>query len=238
MKLRISDFFQNKFKLINESEFVGFKPVKLHYNYNELNEFIDAETMDIHYNKHYKGYINQLNSLLKERNFKFKNIKSLEDFIKKINSFGKKIKNQGGGAYNHELFWNFLTPDKEKRKFEGKIKELIESQFGSLDEFKKEFLKVAKTRFGSGWCWVVISNNKLKIITTPNQDNPKMNIFLNKDKNNEGTFFYKSIPGKIILGLDLWEHAYYLKYKNNKEDYVNNFWKVVNWEHVNSSLKK
>lgn len=215
----------------------GFQPVKLKYSYDSLEEFIDEETMKVHYNGHYKGYVEKLNELLKGREARIDFSKGVESLMGRVNGLGKKIRNQAGGVYNHELFWSMMTPDKKKRKFQGKIKKLIDSQFGSLDKFKEEFLSESKGRFGSGWCWLVLKpNGKMKIITTSNQDNPKMNIFLTKDKNEEGAASYRSMSGKILLGLDLWEHSYYLKYKNKREDYIKNFWKVVNWDFVNERL--
>lgn len=238
MKLKIIDLVKDQILISEGSQSIDFKPVTLGYGYEDLKEFIDKETMDIHYNKHYKGYVKKLNELLKEKNFNLKSKKTLENLISRVNGLGKKIQNQAGGAYNHELFWNFMTPDKNKRKFDGDIKKIIENQFGSLDEFKKEFSKNSKSKFGSGWCWAILkSNGKIKIMTTSNQDNPKMNIFLTKDKNEEGNVVYKPITGKIILGLDLWEHAYYLKYRNKRDDYIDNFWKVVNWDYVNEIIK-
>lgn len=238
MKLSIVDILKEEINKNVQIKVVDFQPVKLGYGYNELSEFIDEETMDIHYNKHYKGYVKKLNELLREKKVQLKS-SDLLNLIKRVNGYGKKIKNQAGGAFNHELFWQMITPDKSKRKFQGEIKKLIENQFGSLEEFKKEFNEHSKSRFGSGWCWLILKpNKKLKILTTTNQDNPLMNIFMNKDKYNDDSVVYKSINGKILLGLDLWEHAYYLKYRNKKEDYINNFWKVINWDFVNSLIKK
>jgi Fe-Mn family superoxide dismutase len=239
MSLKIVDLIKENLFLENKSQNIDFKPVKLEYGYGDLTEFADEETMNIHYNKHYKGYINKLNELLNEKKVFLKEKEGIEKIISRVNGLGKKIKNQAGGVYNHQLFWAFLTPDKSKRKFEGEVKKIIENQFGSLEKFKEEFNKEAKSKFGSGWCWVILKpNNRIKIMTTSNQDNPKMNVFLTKDKNEDGAIIYKPITGKIILGLDLWEHSYYLKYKNKREDYINNFWKVVNWNQVNKLIKK
>jgi len=239
MELKIVDLIKEGLFLKKDNKSVDFQPVKLPYKYNDLLEFIDEETMEIHYTKHYKGYVKKLNELLNEKGIKLKKTDNLESVIKRVNGLGKKIKNQAGGAYNHELFWSMMTPVKNDRKFEGDIKKIIENQFGSLDKFKEEFSKEAKSKFGSGWCWAILkSNNRIKIMSTSNQDNPKMNIYLTKDKNEEGSIIYKPITGKIILGLDLWEHAYYLKYKNKRDDYINNFWKVINWEYINELIKK
>lgn len=237
MDFSIAKLIKEGIKTTDNSEKGNFLPVKLPYSYDGLSDFIDDETMKVHYNGHYKGYVEKLNELLKNRGVKVDFSKGVEPLMGKMNGMGKKIRNQAGGAYNHELFWSMMTPDKNKRKFEGKIKELIENQFVSLENFKEEFLKEAKGKFGSGWCWLILRpNGKLKIVTTSNQDNPKMNIFLTKDRNEEGAISYRPIPGKILLGLDLWEHSYYLKYKNKREDYIKNFWKVVNWDFVNERL--
>jgi Fe-Mn family superoxide dismutase len=142
----------------------------------------------------------------------------LEQIIKNISKFNDKVKNNGGGAFNHALFWKMLSP--KKQTFEGSIKEKIEKTFGSFDNFKKEFEEAAKNRFGSGWVWLILKDNgRLKIVTTANQDNPLMNT--EKER------------GYPLLGLDVWEHAYYLKYKNQRDKYTSNFWKVVNWGFVN-----
>ncbi len=239
MELKIVNLIKEGFSLKNNDKIIDFKPVKLKYGYDELSEFIDAETMEIHYNKHYKGYINKLNELLKDKKINLKDSDTIENLMSRVNGLGKKIKNQAGGVYNHEFFWEIMTPDKEKRKYDGEIKKLIDNQFGSLDKFKQEFSEQAKSKFGSGWCWLVLKpNKKLKIMTTSNQDNPLMNIYLSRDKYNDGSIIYKSISGKILLGLDLWEHSYYLKYRNKRDEYIKNFWKVVNWDHINNIIKK
>ena len=198
--------------LINEMKKIGIE--KLPYSYSALKKFIDAETMDFHYNKHYKGYVDKLNDALSKK--KYGDL-DLEKIIKTISRFDKTIRNNAGGAFNHALFWNMLSPT--PKKLEGELYEKINKQFGSFDKFKKEFENQAKDRFGSGWVWLVLtSRNTLKIMSTPNQDNPLMNVVEN--------------GGFPLLGLDLWEHAYYLKYKNKRDEYISNFWKVVNWDFV------
>jgi Fe-Mn family superoxide dismutase len=198
--------------LINEMKKIGIE--KLPYSYSALKQFIDPETMNFHYNKHYKGYVDKLNDALSKK--KYGDLE-LEQIIKNISRYDKTIRNNAGGAFNHALFWNMLTP--KPKKLEGELLKKITKQFGSFTAFKKQFDTVAKERFGSGWVWLVLTaKNTLKIMSTPNQDNPLMNII-------EG-------GGFPILGLDLWEHAYYLKYRNKKDEYIVNFWKVVNWEFV------
>jgi Fe-Mn family superoxide dismutase len=187
---------------------------KLPYEFDSLSSFIDDETMKTHYNKHYKGYVEKLNLELEKMSGKDID---LIDIIKKISKFNKKVKNNGGGAFNHALFWKMLSPKRTELKNPLLFK--IEKTFGSLEEFKEKFEEMAKTRFGSGWVWLIINkNNNLKIVTTPNQDNPLMDT----EKNG----------GYPLLGLDLWEHAYYLKYKSERDKYIHNFWKVVNWDFV------
>jgi Fe-Mn family superoxide dismutase len=170
--------------------------------------------MSFHYNKHYKGYVDKLNDALSKK--KYGDLE-LEKIIKTISRFDKTIRNNAGGAFNHALFWNMLSP--EPKKLTGELYKKITKEWGTFTNFKKEFDKIGKERFGSGWVWLVLtSNNRLKIMSTPNQDNPLMNVI-------EG-------GGFPLLGLDLWEHAYYLKYRNKRDEYITNFWKVVNWDFV------
>jgi Fe-Mn family superoxide dismutase len=186
----------------------------LPYSYGALKRFIDPETMEVHYSKHYKGYVEKLNLALNKKNF---GDLDLEHIVQTITRFNKTVRNNAGGAYNHALFWKMLSPNIQKPK--GNVLRKIEKEFGSLSAFKKEFEEVAKERFGSGWVWLVLTkNNRLKIMSTPNQDNPLMNDI-------EG-------GGYPILGLDLWEHAYYLKYQNKRDVYIKKFWSVVNWDFV------
>jgi Fe-Mn family superoxide dismutase len=200
------DSFNNK-NIITEIK-------KVPYEFDDLDIFIDSETMKTHYNKHYKGYVEKLNAELEK--IKGKDL-DLEEIISGISKFNTKVRNNGGGAFNHALFWKMLSP--KKTKLENPLLYKIESTFGSFEKFKEKFEEEAKSRFGSGWVWLVLTKtNRLKIITTPNQDNPLMLSGKNK-----------SYP---LLGLDLWEHAYYLKYKNERDRYIHNFWKVVNWGFV------
>ncbi len=204
---------ENNKKIISEIKKISVE--KLQYDYDELDRFIDSETMKTHYQKHYKGYVDKLNTELEK--IKGKDL-DLEEIIRSISKFNTKVKNNGGGAFNHALFWKMLSP--KKQMFDGPIKEKIEKTFGSYDKFKEKFEEEAKNRFGSGWVWLILTEkNRLKIVTTANQDNPLMNT--EKEK------------GYPLLGLDVWEHAYYLKYKNKRDEYVKNFWKVVNWGFVN-----
>jgi Fe-Mn family superoxide dismutase len=203
--------------LITEMKKIGIE--KLPYSYSSLKSFIDPETMNVHYNKHYKGYVDKLNAALSKK--KFGDL-DLEQIVQSITKFSKDVRNNAGGAYNHALFWKMLSPKPQKPK--RLVSARIDKDFGDFPSFKKKFNEVSKEKFGSGWVWLIVTDkNKLKIVSSSNQDNPLMNDF-------EG-------GGYPILGLDLWEHAYYLKYKNRRDEYVKNFWNVVNWDFVESLYK-
>jgi Fe-Mn family superoxide dismutase len=208
---------KNKTLFLTEMKKIGIE--KLPYAYTALKQFIDSETMSYHYNKHYKGYVNKLNKALSKKDY---GDVELEDIIKRIGKYNKTIRNNAGGAFNHALFWKMLSP--KEQECSGPILKKINSSFGNLKEFKNKFESVAQNRFGSGWVWLVLTKrNTLKIISTPNQDNPLMNVIQN--------------GGYPLLGLDLWEHSYYLKYRNKRDEYIKNFWKCVNWEFVNELFK-
>lgn len=197
--------------LITEMKKIGIE--ELPYSYSALKNFIDPETMKFHYNKHYKGYVEKLNAALSKK----KGDADLEKIIKNISRYDQTVRNNAGGAFNHALFWNMLSPT--PKRLTGDLYQKITKQYGTFNQFKKKFETAAKGRFGSGWVWLVLtSKNTLKIMSTPNQDNPLMNVI-------EG-------GGFPLLGLDLWEHAYYLKYRNKRDEYIANFWKVVNWDFV------
>ena len=207
----------NEKTFLNEMKKIGIE--KLPYAYSALDRFINKETMDVHYNKHYKGYVDKLNKAISKRSG---GDKELEEIVKDISKYNKKIRDNAGGAFNHALFWKMLSP--EQQKCSGDIYDKITIDFGSYRNFKSKFEDVAKKRFGSGWVWLVLDrNNKLKVISTPNQDNPLMDVVKG--------------GGYPLLGLDLWEHAYYLKYLNKRDNYIKNFWTVVNWKFVNKLLK-
>ena len=192
---------------------MAFELPKLPYAYDALEPHIDKETMEIHHTKHHNTYVTKLNDAVKGTDLESK---SIEDIVKNLNSVPDDIRtavqNNGGGHYNHSLFWELLTPNASEPS--GEVVDAISSTFGSLDKFKEEFAAAAAGRFGSGWAWLVVDNGELAIVSTPNQDNPIS-------------------EGKLpILGLDVWEHAYYLNYQNRRPDYINAFWNVVNWEKV------
>jgi Fe-Mn family superoxide dismutase len=208
--------FSEKF-FITEMKKIGIE--KLPYAKTALKKFIDPETMDFHYNKHYKGYVEKLNIELDKE--KYGDL-DLEQIVKTISKYDDTIRNNAGGAYNHALFWKMLSPTPQKPK--ELVSQRINKDFNTFNKFKKEFETIAKERFGSGWVWLVVTkSNKLKIMSTPNQDNPLM------DDVKDG--------GYPILGLDLWEHAYYLKYRNRRDDYIKQFWEAVNWEFVEKLYK-
>lgn len=206
-----------KENLIVEMKKIGIED--LPYSYSSLQRFIDSKTMNIHYNKHYKGYVDKLNDAIKDK----KGDLDLEEIIKSISKFDDKVRNNAGGAFNHALFWKMLSPKKQLPK--GEIYKKIKEDFGNIKKLKDEFNQAAKDRFGSGWAWLYLTKGgKLKIMSTPNQDNPLMDIVKG--------------GGFPILGLDVWEHAYYLKYQNKRDEYISKFWDVVNWEFVNDLFVK
>ena len=189
----------------------------LAYGYKDLESAIDATTMEIHYTKHAATYAKNLNEAVIAEKVDIKSI-SLESLLGKISKYSPKLRNNGGGHYNHELFWQSMTA-KSSLKPEGALLSAIENDFGSFEAFKTKFTDAGKSRFGSGWAWLVLNNDKKLIIgSTPNQDNPLMDI--------------SELKGTPLLGLDVWEHAYYLRYMNKRPDYISNWWNVVNWEVV------
>jgi len=212
LKILESKFNAEANLLLTEMKKIGIE--KLPYSYSAFKDFIDPKTMDIHYNKHYKGYVDKLNQTLSKKDY---GDVELENIIKNISKFNKTIRNNAGGAFNHALFWNMLSP--KPKKISNILLDKITKEFGSFSNFKKKFETAAKNRFGSGWVWLIVTKRKtLKIMTTPNQDNPLMDVV--------------KFGGFPILGLDLWEHSYYLKYQNKRDEYIKNFWNVVNWDFV------
>jgi Fe-Mn family superoxide dismutase len=202
----------------------NFELPKLPYAYDALEPFIDKQTMEIHHSKHHKAYIDNLNKALSVPVEGLPNDASLETMFSKISKLPVSIRNNGGGHYNHSLFWNLMKSNKDGaiNLPTGKLEDAITSAFGSFEEFKKQFSEAALKRFGSGWAWLYQQDGKLKIGSTPNQDNPLM-------ENAE-------ISGKPLLALDVWEHAYYLKYQNKRNEYISNWWNVVNWDAVSQQL--
>lgn len=200
----------------------NFTQTPLAYGYPALEPHIDARTMEIHYTKHAAAYATNLNDAAKEEGVDTS--KPLENVLANISKFSVKMRNNGGGHYNHELFWSVMGPN-AGGKPEGKLMDAIVASFGSYETFVTQFETAAKTRFGSGWAWLIVqSGGKLAVSSTPNQDNPLMDV--------------AEVKGTPILGLDVWEHAYYLNYQNRRPDYVAAFWNLVNWESVTNRYNK
>jgi len=193
---------------------MAFKNQNLSYSYDALEPYIDARTMEIHHTKHHGGYTNKLNNAIEGTLLENQ---SIEEILKEISKHPTAVRNNGGGYYNHKLFWDIMSPDGGGEP-SGKLMDAIKKDFGSFDKFKEEFNQAAATRFGSGWAWLINQNGKLVIASTPNQDNPLMDI--------------SEVKGTPILGLDVWEHAYYLKYQNRRPEYIDAFWNVINWNEV------
>ena len=195
-----------------------FELPNLPYDYDALEPYIDKQTMEIHHTKHHNAYVTNLNKAVEGTDMEGK---SLEDLMKKVSGLPTAVRNNGGGHYNHSLFWTLMKKG-GGRVPSGELEKEITSAFGSFEEFKKKFSEAAATRFGSGWAWLVVTNGKLAVTSTPNQDNPLMDV--------------ADVKGTPILGLDVWEHAYYLKYQNKRPEYIENWWNVVNWEEVSKRL--
>jgi len=199
-------------KIASITDAVKFELPVLPYAYDALEPFIDKMTMEIHHDKHHGMYVTNLNKALQE----VKNTpSSIEEIIKNISHYSTAIRNNGGGHFNHSMFWKLMKFNGGGRPA-GKLSDAINQEFGSFDNFKSKFNEAATKQFGSGWTWLVVRNGKLEIGTTPNQDNPLMDI--------------SEFKGSPILCIDVWEHAYYLKYKNKRVDYINEWWNVVNWD--------
>jgi len=194
----------------------GFDQTPLGYDYNALEPVIDAMTMELHYSKHAAAYSKNLKEAAAAE--KIDTSAPLEDVLTKVSKYSPKVRNNGGGHYNHELFWKSLKAG-SSGKPSGKLLAAIEKDFGSFDTFKTQFNDAGKNRFGSGWAWLIITpGKKLAVGSTPNQDNPLMDV--------------SEVKGFPLLGLDVWEHAYYLKYQNRRPEYLEAWWKVVNWDFI------
>jgi len=194
---------------------MAFTLPDLPYSYDALERSFDARTMEIHHTKHHGTYINNCNAAIAGTEW---DEKPVEELMANISKLPVVVRNNGGGHYNHALFWTVLSPN-GGGKPQGELLSDIESSFGSFDAFKEKFSTAAATRFGSGWAWLIVDpQGKLQICSTPNQDNPLMDI--------------AEVKGTPILGLDVWEHAYYLRYQNRRPEYIAAFWDVVNWEEV------
>ena len=194
---------------------MAFQLPELGFAYDALEPNIDARTMEIHHGKHHQGYTNNLNNAIAGTDLEGK---SIEDILTNLDMSNGAVRNNGGGFFNHSLFWSVMNPS-NTGELSGELKTAIEAQFGSVDTFKDTFSKAAATQFGSGWAWLcVLPGGNVEVCSTPNQDNPLM----------PGV----TCEGTPILGLDVWEHAYYLNYQNRRPDYINAFFNVINWNEV------
>lgn len=198
---------------------MAFELPKLSYDYTALEPHIDARTMEIHHTKHHAGYTNNLNNAVAGSALEGK---SIEEILKGVSGQSTAVRNNGGGYYNHNLYWEVMAPGGSPNP-EGVLLDAIKESFDSVENFREAFVQAAVTRFGSGWAWLVLQNNKLVVSSTPNQDNPLMDV--------------AEVQGTPILGIDVWEHAYYLNYQNRRPDYVNAFWNLINWDEVARRFK-
>jgi superoxide dismutase, Fe-Mn family len=194
---------------------MAFELPKLNYEYTALEPHIDAKTMEIHHSKHHNAYVTNLNAAVAGTELEKQTI---EEICAHISKHAPAVRNNGGGHYNHSLFWKVITPNGGGAPT-GEIATAITATFGSYEKFKEDFTKASTTRFGSGWAWLIVHDGKLAITSTPNQDNPLMDI--------------ADVKGTPVLGLDVWEHAYYLHYQNRRPDYIAAFFNVINWAEVN-----
>ena len=191
---------------------------QLNFSYDALEPYIDAKTMEIHHSKHHQGYTNKLNSALESADLSFD---SIEDLLAKIDMKNMALRNNAGGFYNHKLFWEIMTPSSSS-EMSPELKDAIEKSFGTFQEFKSQFSSAAASRFGSGWAWLCVKDEELEICSSANQDNPLMPMI--------------GCGGIPILGIDVWEHAYYLNYQNRRPDYINAFFEVINWGVVSNKF--
>jgi len=199
---------------------MAFELPKLPYEYTALEPHIDARTMEIHHGKHHNAYVTNLNKAIEGTALA---TQTIEEILKGISKAPAAVRNNGGGHFNHSLFWKVMKPNGGGLPT-GDLAAAINRDFGSFDTFKEQFNNAGTTRFGSGWAWLIIHDGKLVVSSSPNQDNPLMDV--------------ADVKGTPILGLDVWEHAYYLNYQNRRPDYISAFWNVINWDEVAANLKK
>lgn len=198
---------------------MSFELPKLSYAYDALEPLIDARTMEIHHSKHHAAYTSKLNDAVNGTELEGK---SIEELLANVSKHSTAVRNNGGGFYNHNLYWEIMAPGGASQP-EGDLLKAITDSLGSVDKFKEAFANAAATRFGSGWAWLVKQGDSLVVSSTPNQDNPLMDV--------------ADVKGTPILGIDVWEHAYYLKYQNKRPDYIEAFSKVINWDEVAKRFK-
>jgi len=208
------------FLLVTLSASAQFTQKALPYAYNALEPFIDAQTMEIHYSKHHAAYVKNLNAALVGTAAEKL---SLNEIFAKVSTLSPAVRNNAGGHYNHELFWSVLTPEKNT-KMSTELENAINDTFGSLDKLKEKLNAAGASRFGSGWAWLIVTKEgKLVVTSSPNQDNTLMDV--------------AEVKGTPIFGIDVWEHAYYLKYQNKRADYLSALWNVVNWTEISNRYK-
>ena len=208
--------------ILTEATAAKFEPIKLKHKFKDYAPAFDEETMKTHYTKHYQGYIDKLNEAVKEENIPVvmgERMSGIKLILNSVAQYSDKVRNNAGGFYNHTLFFNGLNPEMKGKLYGGPLEEAIKEQYGSIDKFKAEFKEKALGHFGSGWAWLMNHNGQLQIATTSNQDNPLMGIV--------------KVPGDIVIALDLWEHSYYLKYKNDRAKYIDAFFKLICWSMAN-----
>lgn len=199
---------------------MSFKLPDLNYDYNALEPYIDARTMEIHHSKHHAGYTANLNKAVEGTSLEGQ---SVEEILAGISSQSAAVRNNGGGFYNHGLYWSVMKPNGGGEPT-GELLDAINGAFGAFGDFKSQFSTAAATRFGSGWAWLVKSaDGSLVVSSTPNQDNPLMDL--------------AEVKGTPVLGIDVWEHAYYLNYQNRRPEYIEAFWNVINWQEVSKRFK-
>ncbi len=198
---------------------MAFDLPKLNYQYDALEPHIDAKTMEIHYSKHHAAYVNNLNNALQGTG---NEDKKLEDLLAGVSGYPAAVRNNGGGHYNHTMFWEIMKPNGGGNPT-GDLADAINRNFGSYDKLKELISNAGLTRFGSGWAWLVLKGGELVVTSTPNQDNPLMDV--------------SDVKGTPIIGIDVWEHAYYLKYQNRRNEYLAAIWNVLNWEDISRRFK-
>ena len=204
--------------LVREATQPKFERAKLKFKFKDYSPAFDEETMKTHYNKHYQAYVDKLNQAVEDENIPVvmgERMSGIKTILNSVSQYSMTVRDHGGGFYNHTLFFNGLNPDHKGKLVESKLEEALKEQYGTIDKFKAEFKEKALSHFGSGWCWLINHNGQLNIVTTMNQDNPIMDIV--------------KAPGDIIIALDLWEHSYYLKYKNDRAKYIDAFYKLLCW---------
>lgn len=199
---------------------MAFTLAPLPYAHDALEPHIDTLTMQIHHGKHHQAYVDNLNKAIAGTPHENK---SIEELVKEAGTISPAVRNNGGGHWNHTFFWESLAPQAGGQP-QGKLAEAINAAFGSFDAFKEKFANAGMTRFGSGWAWLIVKEGKLEICSTPNQDNPLMEL--------------AEVKGTPVLGVDVWEHAYYLKYQNRRADYLGAFWNVINWNKITERFEK